>query len=87
MLRLFFVSKRMDPGVSSSTTQLSSNNWTRGSDPSQDRDEPPGRLVDAVEQVAGVESVWPAWKAALTAPSEASIGGQAGSEVSAVDRG
>lgn len=41
----------MDPGVSSSTTELLSNNWTRDGDPSQDREESPGRLVDAVEQM------------------------------------
>jgi hypothetical protein len=36
---------------------------------------------------AAVGPAEPAWKAAATAPSEASIGGQAGSQCSAIDRG
>jgi hypothetical protein len=44
-------------------------------------------LVEGVERATGIEPAWPAWKAVPTAPSEAWIGGQAGSQVSAVDRG
>jgi hypothetical protein len=40
-----------------------------------------------VERATGIEPAWPAWKAAPTAPSEASIGGQAGSQCPASDRG
>jgi hypothetical protein len=43
----------MDPGVSSSTTQLPSGNWTGDGNRSQDREKPPCRLVDVVEQAMG----------------------------------
>jgi len=55
--------------------------------PSHDREWPPFRLVEGVERATGIESAWPAWKAALIAPSEASTGDQAGSQCPAIDRG
>jgi hypothetical protein len=39
------------------------------------------------ERATGIEPAWPAWKAALTAPSGAAIGGRVGSQHPAVDRG
>ncbi len=53
----------------------------------------PGQVVDRkypvkmVERATGIEPAWPACKAASDAPSEASIAGEAGSQIPAVDRG
>jgi hypothetical protein len=50
---------------------------------------PPLRLLDGMERATGTEPAGPAWKAAPMTQSEASIGGQAGSQcrlLTVVDR-